>query len=237
MKRLFLLAALSLPLAAVAEDSPTNVFTQEHLGDSARVTTSVKLPVSQWNNVCRAALNIPQREQLRDKLAGMLQISLPEGVSYIEAQVDNYKSWHQDKWLHCKGDVSILEEEKSLAILAVMSAWNVAGQEDKTSLEPLVRYAMHHPSSSADAVALVAHLAKPEQQLDYLNQNLNRSELRLNTAKEAVLQIWFKNKRWQDVIELAESCNTPACQQQLAQAIVEKEREDAEKADDLSSYF
>lgn len=236
-KRILLAVALCVPQLSLYAQPTNRVFEQEFLGDSARVTTQQNLPTSAWNISCRDALTIPLKQQLKDTLSARLKVELPEHVSFIDAHIDNYKSWNQDQWLHCKADVSINDEEKNLAALAIRVAWALDPQQQRESLNPLVKHAMQHPFSSADAVALIAKLAKPEQQVSYLDNNLDIDGLTLDQAKYAVLSIWSTQQRWQDMIDLAHRCNSLECQQILRQAEDAKEQEDAEKADDLDSYF
>lgn len=214
-----------------------SVFKQEFLGDSARVTTSQNIPRSAWAIKCREALGFPLQNQLRQQLEEQLGVVLPEGVSYLEGSVENYQSWNKSKWLHCKGDVSIDDEEKHLAALAVRGAWALANKDDNNALLTLIKYAMQHTFSSADAVVLVAKLASADEQLSYLDQHLDSSALTLDEAKETVLQIWDKEQRWAAIIELAEQCNSLGCRRLSQRAEEKKEQEDAIKANDLSSYF
>ncbi|MCK9238037.1 MAG: hypothetical protein M0Q29_00675 [Thiopseudomonas sp.] len=237
LKRTLLAAVLCVPQLSLYAQTPSSVFEKELLGDSARVTTKKDLPTSAWNIACREALTLPLQQQLREKLAAKLQAKVPEQASFIEAHIDNYRSWSQGTWLHCKADVSIIDEEKNLAALAVRAAWLTDYEQDRKSLNALVKFAMQHPFSSADAVPLIAKLANPEQQLRYLDNNLRVNSLTLTQAQEAVLTIWAKEQRWQAMIDLAQNCNSVECRRWLQQAEQEKEQEDAEKADDLSSYL
>lgn len=237
LKRTLLAVALCVPQLSLYAQTSNSVFEKELLGDSARVTTKKDLPTSAWNIACREALTLPLQEQLRETLRARFQAKVPEQASFIEAHIDNYKSWNQGKWLHCKADVSIIDEEKNLAALAVRAAWMTDYEQDKKSLNALVKFAMQHPFSSNDAVVLIAKLANPEQQLRYLDNNLRVNSLTLTQAQEAVLVMWAKEQRWQAMIDLAQNCDSVECRRWLQQAEEKKEQEDAEKADDLSSYL
>ena len=237
LKRTLLAVALCVPQLRLYAQTSNSVFEKELLGDSARVTTKKDLPTSAWNIACREALTLPLQEQLRETLRARFQAKVPEQASFIEAHIDNYKSWNQGKWLHCKADVSIIDEEKNLAALAVRAAWMTDYEQDKKSLNALVKFAMQHPFSSNDAVVLIAKLANPEQQLRYLDNNLRVNSLTLTQAQEAVLVMWAKEQRWQAMIDLAQNCDSVECRRWLQQAEEKKEQEDAEKADDLSSYL
>ena len=110
-------------------------------------------------------------------------------------------------------------------------------QGELEQIKPFLKEALSHSYSSADAVALIAKLAPEEQRLGYLDTNLNDSALIMNAAKYAGSSIWFSDGRWQSVIDLTSSCDSVECRQLKLNAEEQKEREDAEKADDLSSYF
>lgn len=237
LKRTLLAVALCVPQLSLYAQTASSVFEKELLGDSARVTTKKDLPTSAWNIACREALTVPLQQELRETLAAKLQANVAEQASFIEVQIDNYKSWNQGKWLHCKADVSIIDEEKNLAGLAVRAAWMTDYEQDKKSVNALVKFAMQHPFSSADAVPLIAKLANPEVQLRYLDNNVRVDLLTLTQAQEAVLAIWAKEQRWQAMIDLAQNCDSVECRRWLKQAEEKKEQEDAEKADDLSSYL
>lgn len=237
LKRTLLAVALCVPQLSLYAQTPSSVFEKEFLGDSARVTTKKNLPKSAWDIACRQTLTLPLQQQLRETLAKKLQANVSEKASFIEAHFNNYKSWNQGEWLYCKADVSINDEEKNLAALAVRAAWMTDYQQDKKSLNTLVKYAIKHPFSSADTVALIARLTKPDQQINYLDSNLQVEGLSFNDAKQAVLTIWANEKRWQAMIDLAQTCDSLECRQLLKTAEEKKEQEDASKADDLSSYF
>lgn len=245
LKRTLLAVVLFVPqLSLYARTStqifiqtPSSVFEKELLGDSARVTTKKNLPKSAWNIACRQTLTLPLQQQLRETLAAKLQVNVSDKASFIEAHFNNYKSWNKGKWLYCKADVSINDEEKNLAALAVRAAWMTDYEQDKKSLNALVKYAIKHPFSSADTVALIAKIAEPDQQINYLDSNLQVEGLSFNDAKQAVLIIWANEKRWQAMIDLAKTCDSLECQRLLKNAEEKKEQEDANKVDDLSSYF
>lgn len=240
MKRITLACALvglgcmSQPtLAGIA----LNQFDTHYSEGEAAVRPQRDFPDSLLHQACRRVLTGPARLEVRDRLAEKMQLTLPEDTGFIVADITDYRSWIKDKWLHCTGTVTVKDWPQNLAGLAIRVAWYHADQNELEPLRPLLKLALEHSATTADAVALIAHLAPMEQQLNYLDANLKPEQLTMPASIKAVAEIWLQQKRWEEIIRLTERCDTLACRRLQLDAKEQKEIEDAEKVDDLSSYF
>lgn len=224
-------------LALASELPELSRFEKEVSGNEARVKTDAELPSQVWQKACRSVLTMPLREKVRERLGERVSATVPDDVSFLQASIDEFNSWNDSGWLHCAGESEIKDWSLNIAGLAVRVAWFLAQNKRFDEIKPYLREALSHTYSSADAVALIAKLAPESQRLNYLDANLNKNALTLNAAKYAVSSIWFSDGRWQSVIDVTSSCDSIECRQLKLNAEEQKEREDAEKADDLSSYF
>ncbi|KTG30103.1 hypothetical protein AWR38_10580 [Idiomarina sp. WRN-38] len=224
-------------LAIASEPPELSRFEKEVSDGEARVRTDSKLPSQAWQKACRSALTLPLRAEVRERLSERVGLSVPGEVSFLRADIEKFNSWNESGWLHCTGESQVSDWSLNIAGLSVRAAWFLVEQGELEQIKPFLKEALSHSYSSADAVALIAKLAPEEQRLGYLDTNLNDSALIMNAAKYAVSSIWFSDGRWQSVIDLTSSCDSVECRQLKLNAEEQKEREDAEKADDLSSYF
>ena len=224
-------------LAIASEPTELSRFEKEFSDGEAKVRTDSNLPSLAWQKACRLVLTMPLREQVRERLSERVGSSVPDEVSFLQADIEKFNSWHESGWLHCTGESQVRDWPLNIAGLSVRTAWFLAEQDELEQIKPFLKEALSHSYSSADAVALIAKLAPEQQRLNYLDANLNGKALTMNAAKYAVSSIWFSDGRWQSVIDLTNSCDSVECRQLKLNAEEQKEREDAEKADDLSSYF
>lgn len=228
------LGVVSQPLLAEVD---LNLFESRLNGNEAAVRPLRDFPASAVNQACRRVLTGPARAEVRQRLSAAVEQALPENVSFIQADIEGYQSWSEGAWLHCRGSVQVSDWPANLAGLAVRAAWHYGALKQPEPLRPLLKVALEHPSTTADAVALIASLAPQEQQKAYLESNLAADQLTMPEAMEAVAGIWLGQARWESVMALTERCDSVACRRLGQQAREQKEKEDAEKADDLSSYF
>lgn len=220
-----------------ADDFDLSRFETETLNNAVRVKASGDLPDQAWQKACRAYLSQPARVEVKKRLEQKMAVSVPEPVSFVSAELNNYRSWKESGWLYCQGSTKVTDWPKNLSALAVRAAWHFSDQNEHERIKPFLREALQHPYAAADAVALIAKLAPGPQRLSYLDDNLNEAALTLSRSFQAVASIWLDAGRWQSVINLTSRCNSVGCRKLKFEAEKEKEREDAEKADDLSSYF
>lgn len=237
MKRLIAVLGLVSQFAVASEPTGLSHFEKKLLGGEAKVRTDAKLPSQAWQKACREVLTAPLREEVRMRLIKRVSSSIPDEVSFIQAKIVKFNSWNDSGWLHCTGETEVTDWALNIAALSARTAWFLAENEEFDQIKPFIKEALAHSYSAADAVALIAKLAPERQQLSYLDVNLNNEALTLDAAKHAVSSIWFSDGRWQSVIDLTSQCDLVECRQLKRNAEEEKEQEDAEKADDLSSYF
>lgn len=240
MKRIALACAL-VGLGCISQPTlaatSLNQFDTRYSDGEAAVLPRRDYPDSLAHQACRRVLTGPARIEVRERLAKELELTPPEEVSFIVADITDYRSWQKDKWLHCTGTVTVKNWPQNLSGLAIRVAWHHVGQNQPEPLRPLLKLALEHPTTTADAVALIAHLAPKNQQLKYLDANLEPKQLTMPASIKAVSEIWLEQGRWEEIIRLTERCDTLACRRLQLDAKEQKEIEDAEKMDDLSSYF
>ncbi|WMS92908.1 hypothetical protein [Pseudoalteromonas sp. HL-AS1] len=231
--------ALSLVASATFDseqtiEQQTAFFKSQTNGQYARVMALKSSAKNALEQACRNALTLPQRSIIKNTLAKKLNIALPESVSFIDAEIMDYKQEKQQEWLTCTGVVTPAAQDINEAGLAVRAAWHVGSQKDKANLRPLLQVALNHPTTMSDAVALAAALSPEGQRLNYLDKYLKASELKLDEAKASVAQTWFVNERYKQVISLTQQCESIDCKRLNLAAQTEF---DNLSADDLSSYF
>ena len=231
--------ALSLVASATFDseqtiEQQTAFFKSQANGQYARVMALKSSAKNALEQACRNALTLPERSIIKSTLANKLNITLPESVSFIEAEVTGYKQEKQQEWLTCTGIVTPAAADINEAGLAIRAAWQVGKQQDKNNLRALLKIAMAHPSTISDAVALVADQSPQSERLAYLDKYLVADELKLDDAKVSVAQVWFKDMRYQQVISLMQQCESIDCKRLGLAAEAEYEQQ---SADDLSSYF
>jgi len=228
------LGTVSQPTMA---NSTLNQFETRYADGEASVRPKRDYPSSVIQQACRRTLTSPIRSEVRERLEDQLSLTFTPDVGFSVANIENYRSWEKEKWIHCSGTVKVTDWSLNLAGLAIRLAWHYAGKNQPEYLRPLLKVALEHPDTTADAVALIAHLAPEEQQAAYLDNNLEPDKLAMPAAIQSVAQIWFNQARWADVISLTKRCDTLSCRRLRLDAEEQKEIEDAEKVDDLSSYF
>ena len=228
------LGAFSQPTVA---DVNLNQFETRYSEGEAAVRPRRDYPDSVVQQACQRALTSPVRSDVRERLEDKLSLTFTRDVGFSDASINDYRSWSKDDWVHCSGTVQVTDWPLNLAGLAIRLAWHYASNDQSEYLRPLLKVALEHPATTADAVALIAHLAPKEQQLSYLDTNLESGKLTMPAAMQSVGEIWFAQGRWADVIRLTRRCDTLDCRRLRLDAEEQKEIEDAEKVDDLSSYF
>lgn len=230
-------AGLSLPSIAEVKLDLNHFETRLMDEGVAAVRTQRDYPASVLNQACRRTLSQPLRAEVQQRLSSQLDRTIPDDVSFIVADIENYRSWEKDGWLQCSAEVAISDWPRNLAGLAVRAAWHQAEAGERGELRPLLAVALESSHATADAVALIASLAPEQQRAQYLDANLQPTQLTMHRAMLVVGQIWFDSARWNDVLELTKRCDSVSCRRLGIEAQEQKEIEDAEKADDLSSYL
>ncbi|WP_372761357.1 hypothetical protein [Pseudoalteromonas sp.] len=236
-----LAATLALSLVAAATfdsahtiEQQTAFFKSQVNGQYARVKALKSSANNALEHACRNALTLPERHNIKNALANKLNITLPESVSFIDANISEFKQQKQQDWLVCSGVVTPAAADINEAGLAIRAAWYLGSQQDKSNLRALLTIALAHPSTISDAVALVADQSPEAQRLAYLDKHLVVDELKLDAAKAAVAQTWLANKRYKQVIALTQRCESIDCKRLSLAAVAQYEQQ---TADDLSSYF
>ena len=241
MKRIalaFALVGLGALFQPTVADVNLNQFETRYSEGEAAVRPRRDYPDSVVQQACQRALTSPIRSDVRERLEDRLNLTLTRDIGFSDARINNYQSWNKNDWVHCSGTVKVTDWPLNLAGLAIRLAWHYAGGNERSEyLRPLLKVALKHPDTTADAVALIAHLAPKEQQRSYLDTNLESDKLTMPAAMQSVAEIWFEQGRWAEVIRLTRRCDTLDCRRLRLDAEEQKEIEDAEKVDDLSSYF
>lgn len=223
----------SFPLAA-----EQGFFQQELVQDKqVRVRAEHDLPHRAWEQACRSALLEPYRLQQIEQLERQAEVKLEGYGAFVSASIEGYSSHRQDGWLYCTADTVHVDEANSLAGTALREAWQGRGIYGRETLVQLLQVALQNPDTYDDAVVLVATTTDTNNQLQFLDENLDPTQLALPVAFESVFEIWLEHANFATVIQFEQQCESVKCRQLVAQARNLKEQEDAEKVYDLSSYF
>jgi hypothetical protein len=222
-------------LGIVRESSP--FFISEASNGSAKVVALKAYSSGAMQLACRRALTLPQRAEIRAELMALTSQTIPETLSFINANIANYWQEKQEDGLYCEGKVSSADTAYNQAGLALTTAWWAAAYDDIELLRTMLKVALKHDRTQADAVALIASQTDFESGLDYLDKHLRPEKLTLSESKIAVGQIWLKATRFKAVISLMASCSDPSCQQLLAKTEEISQQTDLEQAHDLNSYL
>ena len=229
------LASVATSFPSVAEQG---FFEREIMPDNqVRVRTDHDLPLRTWNQACRSALLEPYRLQQVEQLEQRVGVELEGYGAFVSASIEGYSSHRQDGWLQCSATTVQVEEADSLAGTALREAWHGRGHYGRDTLSELLQLTLHHPKTYDDSLVLIATTTDAGNQLQFLEANLDPTQLVLPIALESLFEIWLEHGKFESVIQLEEKCETPNCRQLVTKARNLKEREDAEKKYDLSSYF
>lgn len=219
----------------VRESSP--FFISEASNSSAKVVALKAYSSAALQAACRRALTLPQRAKIRAELMAITSQTIPEPLSFIDANIADYRQKKQENGLYCEGKVNSADAAYNQAGLALTTAWWAAEYGDVELLRTMLKVALQHGRTQADAVALIASQTDFESGLAYLDKHLRPEKLTLNQGKIAVGKIWFKAKKFEAVISLMASCSDPSCQQLLANTEEKLQQIELEQIEDLSSYF
>lgn len=231
-------ALMTLVLSPNCVAVEQGIFVQETVAEnSARVKTSHDLPQRTWDQACRSALLIPFRSQQVSQLESQLDTQLEGSGGFVAAHMEGYRSYRDADWLYCSAKVIDINQTDSLAGTALREVWQERAHYDREVVVGLVQLALATPSTYDDAVVFIATTTDAENQLQFLDANLDPAQLKLPIAVESALEIWLEHARFDAVIKHEEACDSVQCRRLVAQAKQLKEQEDAEKAYDLSSYF
>lgn len=237
-------ALLTFVVSSYCAASEHGFFVQETLSangegaeNSARVTTSRELPQRTWDQACRSALLMPFRTQQVRQLESQLDTQLEGRGLFVSATIEGYRSYREADWLYCSATDIDVNQPESLAGTALREVWNGREHYDREVVVGLIQVALAAPSTYDDAVALIATTTDAENQLQFLDANLDPTQLKLPVAFASVFQVWLAHARFNEVIQYGQGCDTVECRRLIAQANQLKEQQDAEKVYDLSSYF
>lgn len=218
-------------------EQTTAFFVSQAYGDSARVKALKSVPKPALVKACRHALTLPMRREIKTSLASKLNVDLPETIDFIQADITNFKQDYRDPWLVCSGLVTVTEPELNEAGLAIRLAWFSVKNKDNSILRPLIAIAMKHPMTQADAVALVASQSTTPVGSQYLDKYLVPNDLVLTDAKLAVGNIWYQQTKFQQALDLVQTCDDVRCRRLMSKAQIEIDKLEEENADNLDSYF
>ena len=231
-------AWLALVTASFPSVAEQGFFERELMADNQmRVRTDHDLPLRTWDQACRSALLEPYRLQQVEQLEQRIGVELEGYGAFVTASIEGYSSHRQDGWLQCSATTVQVEEANSLAGTALREAWQGREHYARDTLVELLQLALQHPNTYDDAVVLIATTAGDSNQLQFLEANLDPTQLVLPIALESVFEIWLEHGYLVSVIQHEGKCETLKCRQLVTKARKLKEQEDAEKVYDLSSYF
>ena len=219
----------------VRETSP--FFISEANGSSAKVVALKTHSKAALQAACRRALTLPLREQVRADLMARTSQVLPKPLSFIDANITEYQQEETRDGLNCEGKVSSSDASYNIAGLALTGAWWAAEDGDIELLRAMLKVALQHRRTQADAVALIASQTDLASALAYLDEHLHPEKLTLNQSKIAVGKIWLAAEKFDEVVNLMGACDEPVCLQLLENAEDKLQQIEASQADDLSSYF
>lgn len=235
--------AVSTPIWAtsVANSGVANSSVAEASANGATqavVTIDRKLPEQAWVSLCRNKLVQPQLQATREALAEQVGFSIAEPAGYFAGDIQGFKvQSHTDDEIRCSGTVVPGDSAANIAGTAVRAAWQMHPELTSEQLKGLLGLALRNPVSAADGVVLIAKLAAPEQQLSYLQSNLDAQALQLDDARAAAMQIYIAGHQYDTALALATQCDAVDCRRLIPAAQQGKRNYDAEQAKDLSNYF
>lgn len=204
----------------------------------ATVVIDRKLPEQAWVSLCRNKLVQPHLQATRDALAEQVGFSIAEQAGYFAGEIHGFKVLsHDDEEIRCSGSVEPGDSAANLAGTAVRAAWQMHSELTSEQLKSLLGLALRNPVSAADGVVLIAKLAAPEQQLNYLQSNLDAQALQLDEARATAMQIYIAGHEYDIALALATQCDAVDCRRLIPAAQQGKRNYEAEQAKDLSSYF
>lgn len=228
----FELGTVGAMLASAFINSPTQ--------DVAEATLAVdrQLPDSAWVSLCRKELLRPHIEAVREQLGEQVGFTIEEPAGYFAGEIHDFNVLRQDNTeVRCQGVVIPGDTATNFAGIAVRAAWQMQADLRPEQLKQLLALALGDAVSAADGVALIAKLAPLEQQLSYLEKNLDTQALQLDQARAAVMQIYINGQDYDQALAIATECDAVACRRLIPMALQGKRQHEAEQAKDLSSYF
>lgn len=219
----------------VREKSP--FFISEASDGGAQVIALKALSSGAEQAACRRALTLPKRAEIRAELMTLTSQTIPPPLSFIDASITNYRQTKQKDGLYCVGDISVVDPQYNQAGLALITAWWALDNSDIELLRAMLKVALQHERTQADAVALIASQTDFESGLAYLDKHLDAENLSFSEAKIAVAKIWLEAEKFAAVSELMATCEAPLCQQLLIKAQEAVRQINIEQANDLEDYF
>lgn len=233
-------ALLSMTVAANAAATvhQTPYFKVVNEGNTAKVfPLKDNVPAKFWPKACRKALSYPLRVQKQQNLAKELNLSLPETINHATSELTDYREEKISGGLSCSGKVLETEAELGKATLALMNAWWALEQNKKSFLKPLLRISMANATTRNDAIVLIAKQTGGEKGQQIFEHQVNSTALLLNKSKAAMASFWLDQREYASAINILAHCDSQQCYQLQHKANIQKELQDEETADDLSSYF
>lgn len=229
---------MAIAMSTSARSAESAFFQQEVLPDEgARVKAERNLPQRTWDQACRSVLLEPLRLQYIEQLERQLEVELEGHGAYVSASIDGYRSYRDGGWLYCSAATVTPDDSSSLAGTALREAWQGLEHYDRQTLVQLLKAALRHPETYDDGLVLVAKTMDTSKQVQFLDDNLDPTKLKLAAAFESAFEVWLKHERFETVLQFEKGCDTVKCRELIVQARNLKEKEDAEKVYDLSSYF
>ncbi len=226
---------LFVALSGAAADN-SGLFDTQLNADGAQVTTSRQLPQSAWEMACRNTLTAPQRQQIQQQLGLQLNIEVPAEVSYFAGDINQYRQWKSDGWLHCRGEVQAKPDAYLQAMLAVRVAWWADEHQHKDWLRPLLQIALAEPDSATDAMALIAANSSADKAQAAVQQ-LDGQKLQLPQAMLSVATLLRQGQRLAEAQAILARCDAVACRKLTMEIEHELERKDEADAENLDCYF
>jgi hypothetical protein len=84
---------------------------------------------------------------------------------------------------------------------------------------------------------LIAKQTGGKKGQEIFENQVNSAALLLNNSKAAMANYWLEQGNYKSAIEILARCDSQQCYQLQHKANIQKELQDEETADDLSSYF
>ncbi|MCL1077292.1 hypothetical protein D5R81_04760 [Parashewanella spongiae] len=186
---------------------------------------------------CRRALTLPSQESIKLKLSEKLNLTIPDKVHFIDADINNYQQQKNNDWLNCTGDIHVNSVEVNEAFLALKLAWYFIETKQKQRLRSVIEISLNQPQTKADSIALIASQSPLNKGLAYLDKHLTNQQLHLIESKVAVGNMWLQANKLNEALALLDGCKSMQCTALRNQIIDKQEALESEQADDLRSYF
>jgi len=219
-------------------DSVLSSFFEIEVTDSgARVSAKRNLPKSASEKVCRYALTQTLRDSVREELGSLLGTSIPAELGYAESSITNYRSWAEEKWLNCKGEVVEKDRKHNIAALAVNYASDARVEGNEELLRKLIQLGLSDSRTRNDSVVLIAKNSPLESAIEYMQQHLDPLLIRKEALRIAAMELYIRSENYDQALLIGEKCETADCHAIANSAHQKVALQNRESIKDLNSFF